>query len=305
MSTITADIQVSFDSSGVSSTFDLVAEGTDQEGNKPVIVDYETKAWALMQLWGQIEWKGNPALDILKVLTEGEKRVKLFCPKAAANSIRIFVDNDKNPQKSMGRRYDEITEAVTWSNEVWKSLRYPYDNPKTEIIEKTAFRDKTGKIIADPVYDKSKGGFFTTTEAIGALVVRYQPGYSLFNIKYDNGKSVASSALFEEMQKCWTYGDIRKASVPPVRLVAVSDSAAITAQFERSFWPNGFQGVTFGPADLYTEIKGTRETKTSRLFPSEDDDETFVEVKKTLYFEGKDETGKKLKFRFLNDAESI
>ncbi|MBF0420844.1 MAG: hypothetical protein HQL78_11845 [Magnetococcales bacterium] len=89
-----------------------------------------------------------------------------------------------NTAVCIGRRYDQITEALTWSGEVRKRLRYNYDNPAVEIYQKTLFRNRRGEIVPDPVYDPDKGEFFTTCEAIGALVVRYSPGYSVFNILY-------------------------------------------------------------------------------------------------------------------------
>ncbi|MBF0273578.1 MAG: hypothetical protein HQL98_16155 [Magnetococcales bacterium] len=302
MGEVTADLRIDFQAFAQESAFELVVDGTDQEGNRPVMVEYMSQAMLFMQLWAEVTWQGTHGLEVLKMLTPGQKRVKVFCPKALDKTIKIFADNDKRAVRSMGRRNDLVTEALTWNGESWKPLRYGYDSPQVTIVEKTLFRDKQGNRMIDPKYDKRTGGFHTTDAAIGALVVQYKPGYSLFNIAYDTGEKVASAALFEEMQKCWIYGDISKASVPPVRLVAISDRAAITAQFERSFWPKGFPGVIIGPAerDLYVETPGTRETVTERLFLDENDPEAFVEVKRTTYIEGADETGKKFKLRFLN-----
>ncbi|MBF0340351.1 MAG: hypothetical protein HQL95_05235 [Magnetococcales bacterium] len=302
MGQVSADLQIDFHSFAQESAFELVVEGTDQEGNKPVTVEYVSQAMLFMQLWAEITWHGTHGLEVLKMLTPGQKRVKVFCPQEMDKSIRIFVDNDKRAVRSMGRRCDTLTEALTWNGEVWKPLRYGYNRPQVTIIEKTTFRDRQGDLVADPKYDPGKGGFYTAGETIGALVVQYKPGYSLFNISYDTGEPVASRALFEEMKKCWIYGDIGKASVPPVRLVAISNRAAVTAQFERLFWPKGFPGVTIGSPDkgLYVETPGTRETMTQRLFLDENDSEAFVDLKKTTYIEGADETGKKFKLRLLN-----
>ncbi|MBF0126640.1 MAG: hypothetical protein HQM02_05450 [Magnetococcales bacterium] len=303
MGTVTADIQIPFQSFAEGTSFALVVDGTDQEGNRPVIVDYESKAWLLMQMWGEIEWKGAHGLEILKVKSPGEKRVKLYCPNSMARAVRIFVDNDTRAVQSMGRRHDEITEALTWNNEVWKRLQHPYDTPSVTIIQQTTFRDRQGKPIPAPKYDRNQGGFFASQEAFGALVVRYKPGYSLFKITYDAGEKVASSALFAEMQKCWLCGDISKASVPPVRLVAISDRAAVSAQFERSFWPRGFPGVYLKAGDvdtLYVETK--RETETTNLLVDESNPEVFVKVEEIKYIEGEDELGKKFRLRMQNHA---
>ncbi|MBF0349201.1 MAG: hypothetical protein HQL81_16155 [Magnetococcales bacterium] len=100
-----------------------------------------------------------------------------------------------NTAYPLGRRYDPVVEALTWSGEVTKRLRYFYDSPQVEIMQETVFRDRNGVVLPDPVYDPQRGTFSTRGEAIGALVVRYSPGYSLYRIMYDTGKEVASPEL--------------------------------------------------------------------------------------------------------------
>ncbi|MBF0108771.1 MAG: hypothetical protein HQL76_06310 [Magnetococcales bacterium] len=287
--------------------FELVVDGTDQEGNKPVTIEHKCNAVVSMSVWLQYTWNRPPnGFEALKMLTPGQKRVKVFCPKAMDKAVKIYVDNSRESVRSMGRRNDPVTETLTWSGEVWKPLRYPYDNPEATIIERTVFRDRKGNRVAEPKYDRRRCGYATAMEAIGALVVQYAPGYSLFQIEYDTGKQVASRELFEEMKKCWISGDIGKASVPPVRLVAISDRAAVSAQFERSFWPKGFPKVRIifpeevRSKNMFIENQGTRETVTEMIPLNADDPETLYGVKKTTSIEGENEDGEKFYFRFLN-----
>ncbi|MBF0141725.1 MAG: hypothetical protein HQL74_15810, partial [Magnetococcales bacterium] len=226
--------------------------------------------------------------DILeKMLVPGEKRIKIYCSNYDALSVNIIVDNGEkafeywesrweaynestlgvaayewhlnridtkrtvkvNVAYPLGRRYDSVIEALTWSGEVSKRLKYFYDSPQVEIMQKTVFRDRNGTVLPDPVYDPERGTFSTRGEAIGALVVRYKPGYSLYRVVYDTGKEVASPELWAEMQKAWLFGDVKKAEVPPVRLIAMSNKAAVTASFAREFFPEGYPKLEYAEND--------------------------------------------------------
>ncbi|MBF0154536.1 MAG: hypothetical protein HQL64_12410, partial [Magnetococcales bacterium] len=156
-----------------------------------------------------------------------------------------IVETLVNKAVLIGRRYEPIVEAITWTGEVRKRLRYPYDHPGVEIIQQTIFRDKSGAVVPAPQYDPVKAEFFTGQEAFGAVVVRYSPGFALYEILYDTGQLVASTQLFEEMQRAWMFGDITKAEVPPVRLIALSDRKAVTGSFERKIWPQGLINVSY------------------------------------------------------------
>ena len=213
----------------------------------------------------------------------------------------------------VGRRYDPVVEALTWSGEMTKRLRYHYDRPDVEIIQRTKFRDRNGQVVPDPVYNSDRGEFSTTDEAIGALVVRYRPGYTLFSIVYDIGRAVSSAELFAEMQRAWVLGDIKKAEVPPVRLIALSDKAATTASFAREFWPNGFPQVKHvddarQPTadtssqewnDNWQEVAGTRQTTTRRVYDPNNTD-NYIDIETFTYIEGRDDHGRTFKLRMLN-----
>ncbi|MBF0341469.1 MAG: hypothetical protein HQL95_10985 [Magnetococcales bacterium] len=156
-----------------------------------------------------------------------------------------IVDTPVNKAVLIGRRYEPVVEAITWTGEVRKRLRYPYDHPGVEIIQQTTFRDKSGAIVPTPSYDPLKAEFYTEKESFGAVVVRYSPGFALYEIIYDTGQQVASTQLFEEMQRAWMFGDITKVEVPPVRLIALSDRKAVTGSFERKIWPQGLINVSY------------------------------------------------------------
>lgn len=359
MGKISANLQINFASFAADTPFELVVEGTDQDGKKPVQVQFNLFSFkfTIIHAWGIATSKGKGAgidSDILeKMLVPGEKRIKVYCSQADALSVKLIVDNGEktfeyseyqwetskisafgthccgsvkpdqyqqtwkeikrmvkaNTSISLGRRYDPIVEALTWSGEVTKRLRYFYDNPQVEIMQKTVFRDRKGNILPDPVYNPQRGTFSTSGEAIGAIVVRYKPGYSLYRIVYDTGKDVASPELWAEMKMAWIFGDIHKAEVPPVRLIAMSDKAAVTGSFQRDYFPSGFPKVTFASNtsnddgdDEWVEVAGTRETVTTRLQLDEEDPDVYVDIEKITYIEGMDDDGKTFRLRMLNDG---
>ncbi|MEO5350503.1 MAG: hypothetical protein H7836_12770 [Magnetococcus sp. YQC-3] len=265
-------------------------------------------------------------------------------PHFVAEYTSTVVTAKVNIAVPIARLSAPITEAINWTGEVRKRLKYPYDQPSVEILQQTVFRDKNGAAIPPPVYDQQKGELFTADEATGALVVRYSPSFSVFEVVYDTGEPVASPALWEEMQRAWTFGNIKTAAVPPVRLVAMSDKKATTASFERMFWPQGFPRVQHSnsanadwkdinlaaynlkarpgeripaqtvaaaqgmappvpPSDdafNLNEVPGTRQTATTRVY-SPSDNTQYIDVKKIIYFEAKDQDGQLFKLRMLNE----
>lgn len=154
-----------------------------------------------------------------------------------------IVTQQTNYAKLISRTTAPITEAITWNGEQRKRLKYFYDEPSVEVIQKTSFIDKNGDEIAAPVYDQAKGEFFTTDIASGAIVVRYSPGFSVYEITYDAGESIASDELWQKMQWQWMWGDIKKANVPPVQLIILSNKKAVVTSFEREFAPNGWYEI--------------------------------------------------------------
>jgi hypothetical protein len=130
-----------------------------------------------------------------------------------------------------------------------------------EIIQQTMFMDKNGTPVPSPQYDAARAEFFTAGEAFGGIVVRYSPGFSLFEVTYDNGEAVASPQLFAEMQRAWLFGNVTTAGMPPVRLVALAPNKVTTGSFERKIWPAGLgtippevSGLSSGTSSAYQEL---------------------------------------------------
>ncbi|MBF0309804.1 MAG: hypothetical protein HQL56_09770 [Magnetococcales bacterium] len=274
MTTLSSSIQVQFGSLQTDAPFELVTDDNDQGGAAPVRV-----AWPefVVQVddWNKIRYQNRPFVP-LDMLQPGRKRVKLFCSRTASQGLTLLVDNGPrslildnqnvtvNTAFSLGRRSDSVLEDLTWNGEVRKRLRFFYDQPEVEVIQKTVFRNRQGQSIDSPRYDRQRGEFFCPGEAIGAMVVRYRPAFSLFEILYDSGESVVSPEHFIEMQKAWSCGDIHATEVPPVRLIALSPAGkSDTASFERSYWPSGTPAVSVQPAQqLQTARAPTNEVWT-------------------------------------------
>ncbi|MBF0340356.1 MAG: hypothetical protein HQL95_05260 [Magnetococcales bacterium] len=208
----------------------------------------------------------------------------------------------------LGRRYDQIREAISWSGEIRKSLRYNYDSLHATVIHKSIFRNRAGDTIPAPVYDQDHGAFYTQEEAFGAIIVEYSPGFAMINVTYDTGESVAAPGVFAAMQTAWARGDITTAQIPPVQLLVLSDNAAAVASFKREFWPKGCPGMKItglpglkDETDSLSEIEGTRKTATEKIYLDEADPDVYVEVEKITYFEAQDEETKRImKLRMLN-----
>ncbi len=207
-----------------------------------------------------------------------------------------------------GRRGSAIKETLLWSGETRKTLRYNYDRPSATIMHRSTFFNRAGDRIPAPVYDQDAGAFFTQEEAFGFLVVEYHPGYTIVTVSYGNGWDMAEPGVFEAMQTAWARGDVTTAQIPPVQVLVISDSAAVLTSFRREFWPKGCPGVTITglpgldeESDSLTEIDGTRETATEKIYLDETDPSIFVEVEKITYFEAQDEETKRImKLRMLN-----
>ncbi|MBF0143549.1 MAG: hypothetical protein HQL59_08870 [Magnetococcales bacterium] len=333
MSELATSLQVQFASPEADTPFELVTGDNDQGGSAPVQVAF-SRLTVTVGSWGVIFRMSQ--ITPLQVTVPGRKRVKLHCSEAAAQGVTLFVDNGPavinttewvrgfevprtvavNTAVSLGRRSEPVVEALTWSGEVRKRLRWFYDEPEVEIIQQTIFRDRQGNMVDPPRYDPQRGEFFTRGETFGALVVRYAAGFSLYEVLYDNGQGVATPDHFAEMQRAWSSGNITSTEIPPVRIIALSGSKAATGSFERVFWPIGAPIITFrfGPDDgedeeqdreeyAFAEIPGTRQTVTRRVYNPQDNSQ-FVEVRQTVYLEAQDTvTGRIFKLRLLNAAD--
>ena len=287
--------------------FELVTEDDDQGGSKPVQVERSRLDFSVQ---GSVAWA-----EALKVEVPGVRRVKLYCSEKVAATARILVNEGE--AKRIGRRTEPVTETLTWSREHTRRLRFFHDRPEVEIVEQTLFRDTAGNTVDAPLYNPATGEFHSPVKVTGALVVRYEAGFSLFEITYGNGQEVASQALFAEMQKAWRSGDVEAVGIPPVRIIALSDWHAAQAEFPRKIWPRGdtrfiFRTVSsrFGEepdhndprlsSDSYSEIPGKRRTVTQRIFHP-DDPEIWLDVRRTVYLEARDlTTGRILKLQLIN-----
>ena len=309
MSELSTNITIQFKAQEIDEPFELVLDDDDQSGSAPVQVEYSQLALTTTA-WGQV----NAAFtrpEPLKVIQPGKKRIKLFCSEKVAATARLIVDGGTVTR--IGRRTQQIIETLAWSRETRKRLKYFHDSPDVEVIEQTPFRDLAGNIVAPPRYNRSLGEFYAPQKVIGALVVRFDTGFSLFEITYDNGQSVASKAQFVEMQNAWKSGNIETAEVPPVRVIALSDWHGVQGAFKRRFWPPGAPNLTYRVSasgdddqhrseDNFSEVSGSRKTATEKIF-HEDAPDTFIEVKKTIYLEASDATtGRTLKLRLLNNG---
>ncbi|ABK43786.1 hypothetical protein Mmc1_1275 [Magnetococcus marinus MC-1] len=320
MSEISTSLTIHFSAAELDEPFELVVNDDDQGGSAPVQVAFSRLTSGVCG-WGRICYSMSQ-ITPLEVIEPGKKRVKLYCSKRVAATARLIISGGE--ARLIGRRSETVVETITWSKEHTKQLRWLYDHPVLEIIEQTSFRNKQGDLVTPPRYDRQRGAFHASQEVIGALVVRYTVGFSLYEIIYGNGEESVSAAQFVEMQNAWQSGNVESAEIPPVRIIALSDWHATQASFPRKFWPSGAPSVSLrqaspsGSSDkdepaeeeepssegFYQEVPGTRQTVLEKIYHP-DDPEQFIEVKKTLYLEARDTvTGKALKIRFLNHAAS-
>ncbi|MBF0285913.1 MAG: hypothetical protein HQL51_15800 [Magnetococcales bacterium] len=325
MTELAASLQVNFASREAESPFELVTGDNDQGGASPVQVAF-TRLMVTVGGWGSVSFRMNEFTP-LQMTVPGRKRVKLYCSERAAQGVTLFVDNGPssfrvteqmdlagisrditvNTAVSLGRRSEPVVEALTWSGEVRKRLRWFHDQPGVEILQQTIFRDRSGAVVEGPRYDPQRGEFFTRREAFGALVARYAAGFSLFDVVYDNGQSVASPDHFAEMQRAWSSGNITSTEVPPVRIIALSGSKAATGSFERVFWPIGAPIITFSfgydddPKAAIQDYLEAPEQRVVKQYDIRDVDGNVVgKGEKWLGFTGVDSSGKTIRFRFFD-----
>ncbi|MBF0370312.1 MAG: hypothetical protein HQL52_12740 [Magnetococcales bacterium] len=315
MSEISTSLTIQFNAREIDEPFELVVDDDDQSGSAPVQVAY-SQLTSTVCGWGRICY-GMTEITPLSVVEPGKKRIKLYCSERVAGTARLMVDG--GTVTLVGRRSEEVIETLTFTRENRKRLRYFHDSPDVEVIEQTTFRDLAGNTVDAPRYDQSLGEFYAPQGVIGALVVRFDSGYSLFEVTYDSGQSVASAAQFAEMQSAWQSGNVETAEIPPVRVIALSDWHAAQGSFERKFWPSGAPSISFRSSSssrddqseeeeeeavegFYQEVPGTRQTVEERIYHPEDP-EQFIDVEKTIYLEARDSTtGRVFKLRLLNNA---
>ncbi|MBF0171587.1 MAG: hypothetical protein HQK87_10980 [Nitrospinae bacterium] len=318
MSEISTSLTINFTAPELDEPFELVADDDDQGGSAPVQVAF-SQLTSTVCGWGRICY-GMTQITPLAVTEPGRKRIKLYCSNRVAATARLIIDG--GTVRLIGRRSEPVVEALTWTREHAKRLRWFHDSPAVEVIERTPFRDSVGNRVDPPRYDRYRGEFHSPKDVIGALVVRYNAGFSLYEVTYGNGRETASAAQFAEMQSAWQSGNVETAEIPPVRVIALSEWHATQASFERKFWPVGAPSITFrtrtssgndsqNDADeneedaadgFYQEVPGTRQTVQERIYHPEDP-EQYLDVEKTLYLEARNTvSGRTLKLRLLNHA---
>ncbi|MBF0131004.1 MAG: hypothetical protein HQL75_00245 [Magnetococcales bacterium] len=224
-----------------------------------------------------------------------------------------------NTAQRIQRKSIPIFETLSWEGEgsKFKSLKYFYDQPVCVLRHTTVFRDLSGKEIPGPVYDRARGEWSTTVDAIGAIIVSYEPEFEEYAISYDIGKDLITESdwLFSGNQ--WWLNDISSGKLAPVRIFVMSDKSAQTATFERKFFPTCYpkaeksglsdeKKADTSNVDEYLELAGTRETVTKRYQLDEDDPEIFIDIVKTIKVTGYDEeTGRKFSLKMLNDVDEF
>ncbi len=166
----------------------------------------------------------------------GRQRIRLYCPKATVSTVRLLVQGGSS--KRLGRRQKPIVETLIWVRGQNRKLRYHYDQPTITIVDHTRFFNADGQESPLPVYDQSTGTFHHAQEVTGALVVRYAPGFLLYEIEYDVGESQIPAEWLREMKLAWLAGNIHTATIPPVRVIAMGTSEADQLTFPRIFWPS-------------------------------------------------------------------
>ncbi|MFN3077522.1 MAG: hypothetical protein ABT940_11690 [Alphaproteobacteria bacterium] len=270
--TVHADLQLHIASFAAQTPFELVADDQDQGGNRPVCVVFSELKTRVTE-WGILHSVPPVVPLTVKVAPDpdgnvfvyppgmapyrgsalnGLKRIKLFCSQADAVGLQIF-DGSATPSSGskdvtvtvLGRRADPVTETLSWSGEVARKLRWHYDAPTVEVAYQTGFRDRAGNFVAAPRYDQTRGEFCASCEAFGALLVRYQPEYTLLQVEYGNGSAVASPEMFKAMQDAWRSGDVTTAEIPPVRVFVIAGGKAAECSFPREFWPKSDPGVSY------------------------------------------------------------
>lgn len=171
----------------------------------------------------------------LRLKSPGKRRIRLYCPVRSSMDVRLLVHGGRH--RYLGRRKEPIIETLTWTRSKNDSLGFYYDRPEVTILEHTRFFDTDGHETSLPDYVPSQGIFRHAQEVTGAMVVEYRPGFSLYEIEYDLGDTQVTEQAFREIKLAWLAGNIRDATIPEVRIIALSGQNATQLSFSRSFWP--------------------------------------------------------------------
>ncbi|MBF0421889.1 MAG: hypothetical protein HQL73_02735 [Magnetococcales bacterium] len=239
---LTGGATVTWKPRSLDESFEIATDNTDQSGNSPCRV----KVGTATNIVGQDE-KGRIISDRYKVdevvpltvLSPGVQRIRLYCSEEIYPSVSIILD--EGTSKLIGRRSETITETLKFSNSYSQKLKHSYGSPIPKIEQVTHFFDATGNKIDPPIYYLDTCEFYSPVAVYGAIVVRYDVAFSLYEINYDCGRGILPADRFKELQDAWLTGDVTKASVPPVRVIALSEAFGKIAEgeIERKIDPQG------------------------------------------------------------------
>ncbi|MBF0380684.1 MAG: hypothetical protein HQL69_06685 [Magnetococcales bacterium] len=234
MKELNADLTLDFLSRQKRSSFVLMVG--DDLGSSPIQVRPK-----IVGFWSRTpDHYADQYKTALKMIKPGVKRIRLYCAKDIASTARLTVHSGN--AKAIGRRKAPLTETLTWTNKNSQSLRFPYDNPTAVVVDKTRFFAQNGEEVEPPTYIASQGIFHHAKAVTGAMVVEYQPEFSLFSVEYDMGEEQIEPERLQEMKQAWLAGNIRDCEIPPVYVIALAEGHATQLAFDRQFWPEGSLG---------------------------------------------------------------
>lgn len=244
MNAITAGLKVDFISRLAQEPF--VLQSGDDQGSVPIRVRP-----MVVGSWTRTQGVYDDFLDQALLMTaHGSRRVRLYCAEAVAPGVRFTVAGGSH--RCLGRRWGTVTETLTWVRSQTRRLPFFYDAPQAKVVDHTRFFDNDGQEAALPDYHPGQGAYHHPQAVTGAMVVEYQPGFSLYEVQYDTGESRILPARFREMKLAWLAGNIGDVEVPPVLVIAMAQGQAAQLALPRDFWPHrawARQGYSFAPQE--------------------------------------------------------
>ena len=242
MSKVSTDLQINFSTQAGDEPFALVVD--DGVGAEPVKV----YPYAAIGEWIDHIYTISIPRGI-RVWRIGKKRVRLYCSEAIAANVQVKVYRS-TPQATvtcLGRRFEPIIETLTWNSSRVSRLQYPYDNPDVTILDHTWFIDADGNDLPIPIRVPNTPEFMSEQEVTGTLVVRYSPGFTLYEIPYDIGETFVSADRFREITDAWWKGNIEDAIPPGVEVLAIAPGLSARLSFRRDYNPSRQQSIVSDP----------------------------------------------------------
>ena len=242
MSKVVTDFQINFSAQAGGEPFTL--EVDDGIGAEPVkVYRYVSTGEWVDHVYTILTPRG------IRTGRNGKKRVRLYCSEAIAQKVmvRVYRATPQGSVTCLGRRFEPIIETLTWNNSRVSRLQYPYDNPDVAILDHTWFIDADGNDLPIPVRMPNTPEFMSEQEVTGTLVVRYSPGFTLYEIPYDIGESFISADRFMEITDAWWQGNIEDALPPSVEVLAIAPGLSARLSFRRNHNPTGQQNIASEP----------------------------------------------------------